>query len=764
MPKKLLSLLLCLPFALLQLVAQKVEIAPQPLRCGACQQHLPSTAFSSAERSAQKQLAPRFANSSERTQIDLLIVYDLSGEEYAQSRGGIAPHAQRIIERCNTVFANSHLNAQFRLAGTFVVQERVPSVNQGTAFGLSHQGIANERRRTKADIIVLCSEPFNDGLSGDAPLEAKASAAITSVRASAAYDSYTVIHEIGHIFGCEHSRESHDGGTHPYAVGASRAPYYTVMGFPHREGLTELVPIFSGLESVWKGVVLGSETENCVRKIRERMAEVAAFDQAGGYAVNLPEWNIGHQAQSTTVQLTTETFYFIKSSAPWLTASINNGYGNKSFTLSATANTSGSSRTATLTIEGDEEVAPVVIRVTQRAENDKDTTPPPSTDPTPQPDPQPQPDPVPTYQLDREKWEIDHQVQNTTLSLTTKGAFTLTASVPWLKPSITKGKGSQKFQLSAEANPSSEARTATLTVQGEKETKPFVLTVSQKGKPSAPPSTDPTPKPDPDPQPQPDPTPKPYYKLSMTRWEMGHWGENTTLTITSNTNYTITPSHSWLKSSIDYGKGNLELLIATEDNPSPQPRTATLTIKSESISEPIVLTVVQGGRPDSYVLDRTEWNIDYQAQTTTLELTTQSPFTLISNAAWLKPSITKGEGSQKFQLSAEENPSTQARTAILVVQSAEEIAPIKFTVVQKGRPTLIPAHTSMPHSLHYRDGKLQVQLESPARLAVYDAHGRCLLLRQLDAGQHHLPWEHRGWMVFRVFQDGQMNHYKLMVQ
>lgn len=361
MPKCLLTL-----FAFCTLIIQAQTTTP--LRYGTCQAAMATVRHTPLSEATLP--TPTTAQADTIYTIDLLIAYDPKGVEVADQQGGVAVHAARIITICNEVMTNSHINARFRLAGTTEIAEVMGSISSALGQGMSHAQISAERRAKRADIVVLCSEPFNDGLEGVAVLEAPRGAmAYASVRASSATANYTVIHEIGHIFGCQHSREALDAGTHPYAVGASRAPYYTVMGFPEQEGLVEQVPLFSGPESVWQGVVMGSDTENAVRKIRERVAQVAAFDQLPSYTISRTQWDIDHAAQSTDITLTTSTYYDIRSSATWLRPSITGGYGNTTFTLSAEANPTAENRTATLTIEGDDAYQPTTITVTQQGQS-----------------------------------------------------------------------------------------------------------------------------------------------------------------------------------------------------------------------------------------------------------------------------------------------------------------------------------------------------------------------------------------------------------
>lgn len=141
--------------------------AQTALRCGTCAAPMPTAALTTHSR------AQRAPSQTDLPTLDLLIVYDKTGGDYAAANGGEAAHAQRIVDLSNVVLNNSHIAANFRLAGTLRLPDVVQSVQQGLTFVLSHEGVAAERRRVHADIVVLCSEPINDGLSGVAPSKPK---------------------------------------------------------------------------------------------------------------------------------------------------------------------------------------------------------------------------------------------------------------------------------------------------------------------------------------------------------------------------------------------------------------------------------------------------------------------------------------------------------------------------------------------------------------------------------------------------------------
>ena len=324
--------------------------------------------------------------------IDYFVVYDPSGKAVAAHRGGMAKYAQEVVDSINAVLRNSHVEGRFRLAGYMEIAEKAQSINQGLGLISAHEEVRRRRDAVKGDLVVLLSEPVNDGASGLATQEAKSiDAGFSSVRASMAATSYTAAHEAGHNIGCQHSREQVDRGKHEYAVGASRRQYRTVMSGP-ADNVGGQVPIFSGPQSVWNGVVLGSATEDNVRMLRERMPIVAQFSEGNTQISFAPtEWRPDYHAQTIEVKMTTTAAYLVSSDAAWLTTDLKSGYNSKTFRLSVADNPQRESRVGHLRFEliGDEESTFVNYTVVQQG------TDPSSDKPEPKPENPVKPEPKP---------------------------------------------------------------------------------------------------------------------------------------------------------------------------------------------------------------------------------------------------------------------------------------------------------------------------------------------------------------------------------
>lgn len=365
------------------MLAMMLAIVPMALgqatsvRCATCRAEQP--------RSSAEAYVPRRAaqGQDKPVQIDHLILFDASGERYASEHYGSATAlAELAVRTMNEAMRNSDVAATFRLAGVEVLPREFRSIDEGQDFILNDDAVHRIRRELRADVVTLCVQNIGDGTTGVATQAARRAMAYSTVMASEVA-GYVVAHEVAHIFGCEHSRsvDRADQGQHTYAVGVERAPYYTIMGFPSPSlGAHELAPVFSGVKSVWRGVQLGSPTQDNVRMLRERMHEVATFGDylEARYYVDKAVHYVANASSVVQVDVKTSEFFQPQSDAPWLRCSLSNGQtyaiDDVLLRIQVDANTSGRPRSGRVTLSGTDSYEPVVITIHQGIEDPATTS------------------------------------------------------------------------------------------------------------------------------------------------------------------------------------------------------------------------------------------------------------------------------------------------------------------------------------------------------------------------------------------------------
>lgn len=299
----------------------------------------------------ESNLPIHYTDDMDTTTLDYMIVFDTEGSRYAQQSGGIEVFAQAIVSSINGVFKNSGINAQFRLATVLLLDDyTATSIENGFSEILSNRRVRETREKQSIDLATMVIETSGSTFGLAIP-EAAPHNAYSIVTASSAITLYSAAHEVAHNFGCQHSRDQLGApGHHPYAVGVNNPPYHSVMSYGN--GYTSRVPLFSSPQSIWKGVQLGSETENNVRKIKERVGEIAQFGERlkPQYRLNFTEWQPDQQAQQKKLEIKTDSYYFIRTEQEWIDIHPKNGFDNQPITLSVTQNNTDKERKGKVTI------------------------------------------------------------------------------------------------------------------------------------------------------------------------------------------------------------------------------------------------------------------------------------------------------------------------------------------------------------------------------------------------------------------------------
>ena len=196
--------------------------------------------------------------------IDVMVVFDESGQAYAADYGGTQTIAENAVQLMNTGVANSDLPYRFRLVDVMTVAKNYPELNTdrsgiNSANLSSIKGdsdIAARRTACGADTVTTLMDTGSSsgttglGYSLDSPSSFSSFASwaynICSIRAVAG-GSHTMTHETGHNMGAGHSNaagQSSPGpqiSAMPYSSGyhfkaANGTRYHTIMGYNYADG------------------------------------------------------------------------------------------------------------------------------------------------------------------------------------------------------------------------------------------------------------------------------------------------------------------------------------------------------------------------------------------------------------------------------------------------------------------------------------------------------------------------------------------------
>lgn len=245
--------------------------------------------------------------------VDLIVLYTDAARAAAGGTTTIKSQVMDAVREVNQVFANSQIDVDLRLLymGSATYTEsgdaqldltRLKTVGDGY-LEIAH----TNRHEFGADIVVLIEENTgaseSAGFTMDSPNVNFRDSAFVVVKRTAMRTSYTLAHEIGHIFGCQHdTAHATSSGSYSYSRGfsfvAGGNTYRTIMA----EGTGTRIPYFSNPAVQYLSVATGQNgVANNAWTIRTNTSVVAAFNEELSI--------VGFSAESTTVRETNGTIY-----------------------------------------------------------------------------------------------------------------------------------------------------------------------------------------------------------------------------------------------------------------------------------------------------------------------------------------------------------------------------------------------------------------------------------------------------------------------
>jgi len=255
--------------------------------------------------------------------------------------------------------------------------------------------------------------------------------------------------------------------------------------------------------------------------------------------VSIRELLVKESANSMgTFDVSSNVDWTLASSQPWLTANVSSGSGSKTILLSASANTSLSPRKAVVTITSNGLDARTVT-ITQAGV-------------------------APSLIVSTNTLNINATGSDKpTVGVVSNSSWTVTSSQPWLSVNPASGTGNLTVTITAAVNISVSPRTALITFAANG-TESKSLTVSQAGATA-------------------------FTNVSATTLSLAFTeGSTAFFDISSNTNWTVASTQSWLTVAPGSGFGNSKVTVTAALNPLTEARKAVVTVRANSVADKTV--------------------------------------------------------------------------------------------------------------------------------------------------------------------------------
>ena len=336
---------------------------------------------------------------------------------------------------------------------------------------------------------------------------------------------------------------------------------------------------------------------------------------------------------SITVTATAAWVINKSSGSDWLTLRPESGTaGSTRVTLVATENTSRESRTATLTVQSGEITKK--IEVSQSAKN-------------------------PEFSLDTNNIEFASNSGSKSFTINSNTSWTVSSSQTWCSVSPTSGNGGGSVTVKVEENTSISERTAIITVKSE--VGDFNVKVIQSGAAAV-------------------------LSLDTNSLDFASGSGTKSFKITSNTSWKVSSDQTWCSVSPTSGSNDGSVTVRVDENTSITERTATITVKSETGD--FVVKVTQSGAGATLSLDTNSLEFASGSASKTFKINSNTSWTVSSNNSWCSVSPTSGNNDGSVTVKVTENTSTNARTAIVTIESGTITKTLSVTQSGAAPPVL----------------------------------------------------------------------------
>ena len=365
------------------------------------------------------------------------------------------------------------------------------------------------------------------------------------------------------------------------------------------------------------GSITVSTTDGSVKKtvsVRQSGADVI-------FTIDKNEFNVAAVGESFTVKVTHNIGYKINSQPEWVKQPDKANNGNvDTYTFTAEANTTTEAREGVIVFCNDNnECVPVTVK--QAGANA-------------------------TLSVSPAELTFTANTESKSLDVTSNTAWTAASDASWAKLNKTNGSGNAQIAVTAEENTAITQRSATVTIKTADGKATATVKVTQSAA-------------------------NVIFSVDRNEFNVAAAGESFSVKVTHNIGYKINSMPEWVKQTDKVPSGNTDTYtFKAEANTSTAAREGVIVFCNDN-NECVPVTVKQVGANATLSVSPASMTFTAKSESKTFTVTSNTDWTMTSDAAWVKLSATDGSGNAQVTVTAEENTATKQRIATITLKTKD---------------------------------------------------------------------------------------------
>ena len=339
------------------------------------------------------------------------------------------------------------------------------------------------------------------------------------------------------------------------------------------------------------------------------------------FTIDKNEFNVAAAGESFSVKVTHNIGYKINSQPEWVkqTGMVPGG-NTDTYTFTAEANTSTEAREGVIVFCNDNnECVPVTVK--QAGANA-------------------------TLSVSPAELTFTANTESKSLDVTSNTAWTAASDASWAKLNKTNGSGNAQIAVTAEENTAITQRSATVTIKTADGKATATVKVTQSAA-------------------------NVIFSVDRNEFNVAAAGESFSVKVTHNIGYKINSMPEWVKQTDKVPSGNTDTYtFKAEANTSTAAREGVIVFCNDN-NECVPVTVKQAGVNATLSVSPASMTFTAKSESKTFTVTSNTDWTMTSDAAWVKLSATDGSGNAQVTVTAEENTATKQRIATITLKTKD---------------------------------------------------------------------------------------------